>query len=121
MFINGGDSAVSYPQENLISIYCDANATLKMVFKSSQKAGPDYATVVPAVTSGPLQASYEIKTATVDLVTLTITADSERAVMERIIREMSGNRDYILIADDVTSEYIDSRITACVVDLDAGT
>ena len=95
IFVDGGDDAVCYHKDRLISMTCAANATLLLHFKSS----------VGKSDGG-------------DLVTLTITADTERVVMERIIKEMSINKDYILIADDVTSEYIDTRITACAITLD---
>ena len=96
IFVDGGDDAACYHKDRLISMTCAANATLLLHFKSS----------VGKSDGG-------------DLVTLTITADTERVVMERIIKEMSINKDYILIADDVTSDYIDANITACVITLDS--
>jgi hypothetical protein len=95
IFVDGGDDAACYHKDRLISMTCAANATLLLHFKSS----------VGKSDGG-------------DLVTLTITADTERAVMERIILEISSNRAFVIIADDVTSEYIDTRITACAITLD---
>jgi len=95
IFVDGGDDAVCYHKDRLISMTCATDATLLLHFESSAGDG-----------GGD------------DLITLTITADTERAVMERILLEISANRDYVVIADDVTSEYIDTRITACAITLD---
>ena len=95
IFVDGGDDAACYHKDRLISMTCAANATLLLHFESSL-------------------GKYD----GADLITLTITADTERAVMERIILETNANRDFIVIADDVTSKYIDTRITACAITLD---
>jgi len=94
IFVDAGDDAACYHKDRLISMTCAADATLLLHFESS----------VGKSDGG-------------DLVTLTIVADTERGVMERIILEMKG-RDSIVVADDVESEYVDSRITACAITLD---
>ena len=95
IFVDGGDDAACYHKDRLISMTCAANATLLLHFESSAGDG-----------GGD------------DLITLTITADTERAVMERISIEINANRNFIVIADDVNSKYIDTRITACTITLD---
>ena len=97
IFVDGGDDAACYPVNRLISMTCAANATLLLHFESS--------------VGGSTGTEH-------DLITLTITADTERAVMERISIEINANRNFIVIADDVNSKYIDTRITACAITLD---
>ena len=97
-FIDGGDDAATYPADRLISMTCAANATLLLHFESS----------VGKSDGG-------------DTVTLTITADTEKQVMNTIAQAISydsANKAMILIADDVKSQYLDARITACTITLD---
>jgi len=94
VFVDAADDAACYHRDRLISMTCSANTTLLLNFESNETGG--------------LNGEH-------DIVTLTITADTERAVMERIIIEMNAKRNFIVIADDVNSEYIDTRITACSI------
>ena len=130
IFVDAGDNASAYPSERLIAMSCSGNATLKLIFESSQTFGPDYAVGIPAMTESAsggatetsIQSTYEIKTATVDVVTLTITADTEKKVMRSIAERIASNESSsVVIADDVSTEYISSYITACSIDRDAGT
>ena len=130
IFVDAADNASAYPSERLIAMSCSGNATLKLIFESSQTFGPDYAVVIPAMTESAsggatetsIQSTYEIKTATVDVVTLTITADTEKKVMRSIAERIASNESSsVVIADDVSTEYISSYITACSIDRDAGT
>ena len=95
IFVDAGDDAACYPVNRLISMTCAANATLLLHFESS----------VGKSDGG-------------DLVTLTITADKEKVVMKSIAKAAAERGNYILIADDVTSDYIDANITACAITLD---
>ena len=95
-FIDAGDDAATYPAERLISMTCAANATLLLHFESS----------VGKNDGG-------------DTVTLTITADKEKDVMEVIANAIAYGQDaVVIIADDVANQYLDSRITACAISLD---
>jgi len=58
--------------------------------------------------------------------TLTCTADTEKAVMIGIADAINNatnypknTKNYTVIADDVTSTYVNSNITACAITLDA--
>ena len=97
-FIDGGDDAATYPADRLISMTCAANATLLLHFESS----------VGKSDGG-------------DTIALTITADTEKDVMKTIIQAInyeSADKALIVVADDVKSQYLDARITACTITLD---
>ena len=94
-FIDAGDDAATYPAERLISMTCAANATLLLHFESS----------VGKNDGG-------------DTVTLTITADTEKKVIRSIASKLSMGGSSIVIADDVSTEYVSSYITACDITLD---
>jgi hypothetical protein len=82
MFVDAGDDAACYHEDRLISMTCASNATLLLNFESSGSGS------TAAWSHGH------------DIITLTITADAERAIMERIILEMR-NEKFIVVADDV--------------------
>jgi len=93
IFVDAGDDAACYPVDRLVSMTCTSNATLELSFERGLKGlGGEH-----------------------DVVTLTITADKEKDVMKSISQAAAGRGNYILIADDVTSDYIDSKITACAI------
>ena len=81
MFIDDADDAACYPVERLISMTCASNATLLLNFESS----------VGKSDGG-------------DTVTLTITADKEKSVMENIIKAINNAKegDIITVANDTT-------------------
>jgi len=97
MFIDGGDDAATYPADRLLAMTCAANATLLLQFQSSigGSTGTEH-----------------------DTVTLTIIADKEKEVMQTICDAIKNANNYIVIADDVNSLYIDINITACTITLD---
>jgi len=96
VFIAAADSAATYPIERLISITCEADGVLLFHFESS----------VGKSDGG-------------DTVQVNITADTEKAVMERVLQEINkGLNLHIVVCDDVNSEYLDSRMTGCVLTLD---
>ena len=93
-FVSAGDDAATFPEGGLRSMVCDANATIKLRFHPSTK-GTAHLT---------------------DLVTLTITADKEKAVMTAISKEISLGKDsVILVCDDVTSQFMHTDILSCVI------
>ena len=98
IFVDAGDDAACYPASRLISMTCAANATLLLHFESS--------------VGGSTGTEH-------DLVTLTITADKEKIVMKTIAKAATNNSSYTVIADDVTSTYVDTNITACAITLDS--
>jgi len=98
LFVDAADDAACYPAKNLISMTCAANATLLLHFKSS--------------VGGSTGAES-------DTVTLTITADSEKDIMKKIAHHITnGEGGVIQIANDVSSTYFDTKITACSITLD---
>ena len=102
MFIDAEDDAATYPAANLLAMTCASNGVLELQFKSS--------------IGGGVGAEH-------DSVHLTITADTEKAVMSKIARSIHAtgpgyNDGLIVVADDVNSIYLDSNITACDINLD---
>lgn len=101
IFIDAADDAAMYPVSNLLAVTVAADATLLLKFKSSIGSGG---------TDG----------ASADTVTLTVTADSEKTVMQSIANACADaySAASVVIADDVNSVYVDSNITACAITLD---
>ena len=97
-FIDDADDAVTFPTSSLQSMACAADSVLKLRFHPSAKGTANLT----------------------DLVTLTITADTERSVMSRIADSISFSEENVLVvADDVRGIYLDVDITACTITLDA--
>jgi len=98
-FIDGADDAATYPADNLLGMTCAGDGTLLVKFKSS--------------VGGSTGAEH-------DSVSLTITADTEKTVMKSIGEAIAFSKQAVLvIADDVTGDYVDANITACAITLDA--
>lgn len=99
-FIDAADDAATYPADNLIAMTVGADATLILKFSPGSL--------------GLGQA------ASLDFVTLTITADSEKVVMKAIGDEISlGDTPTIVVCDDVNSLFLHSDIASCTITLDA--
>jgi hypothetical protein len=94
IFIANADDAACYNIKRLISITCKSDGVLLLHFESSVG-----------------------KSDGADTVQINIVADSEKEVLIRFFKEIR-NKNYIVICDDVTKEYIDSRMTGCVITLD---
>ena len=93
LFVDDGDDAACYPIERLISMTCAGDATLLMNFESS--------------VGGSTGTEH-------DVVTLTITSDKEKEVMETIIQKIQQRgKNILLIADDTTAA---ASFTASVID-----
>ena len=103
IFIDAADDAAMYPVSKIQSMTVASDATLLIKFAPGSL--------------GDGQAG------SVDVVTLTVTADQELKVFKSIAEAISGNsfkpNCYIVVADDVNGVYVDSDITACAIALDA--
>jgi len=80
-FIDDADDAATYPAERLISMTCASDGTLLLNFESS--------------VGGSTGTEH-------DVVTLTITADTEKKVMRSITDAINGNEFLVTVADDIT-------------------
>jgi len=101
IFIDAADDAAMFPLSNLQSATVASDGSLIIKFAPGSL--------------GDGQA------ASVDTVTLTITADSEKTVFQSIANACADaySAASIVIADDVNSVYVDSNISACAITLDA--
>ena len=100
-FKDGDNDAQLYPAANLLGIIHDANTTLKLRF-------------VSAVTGSA--AATEV-----DLVTLTIDANTETDVCEAIIGAINDPRSsgFIVVANVTTGEFLHRGITGTAATLDS--
>jgi len=99
-FIDAADDAATYPADNLIAMTAATDATLILKFSPG------------SLGSG--------QAASLDIVTLTITADSEKSVMGTIANEISlGETPTIVVCDDVNGLFLHSSIASCTITLDA--
>ena len=100
-FKDGDNDAQLYPAANLLGIIHDTNTSLKLRF-------------VSAVTGSA--AATEV-----DLVTLTIDADTETAVCEAIVGAMNDPRTsgFIVVANVTTGEFLHRGITGTAATLDS--
>jgi hypothetical protein len=103
IFIDAADDAAMYPISRLQSMTVATDATILVKFAPGSLG--------------------EGQAASVDVVTLTCTADTELKVFKSIADAIAGNNfkssGYVVVADDVNSKYVDSDITACAIALDA--
>ena len=99
VFIDAADDAAMYPIERLQSATCATDGTILMKFAPGSL--------------GVGQA------ASVDVVTVTIAADGEKAFFEAMANEINfGNSPAIVVADDVNSVYLGTA-SAVAIALDA--
>ena len=99
-FIDAADDAALYPVSNIQSLTCAGDGAL--VFKFAP---------------GSLGVG---QAASIDSVALTITADTEKTVMKSIGEAIAFSKEAVLlVADDVTGDYVDANITACAITLDS--
>ena len=83
-----------------------------------------YLVFIDAADDAAMYPVSKIQSGSVDVVTLTVTADKELKVFKSIADAIAGNsfkplNSYIVVADDVNGVYVDSDITACAIALDA--
>lgn len=96
-FIDGSDSAVSFPADRLISISCSADSEVALRFAPSSVSTATSATDIG-----------------VDLVTLTIVFNSEKTVIDAITNAISfSSEGTIVVADNVRNSYLNPNITQC--------
>lgn len=99
-FIDAADDAATYPADRLIAMTVAADATLLMKFESSI-------------------GSFGSDGAAADIITLTVTADREKAVMKAIGDEISlGTTPTIVVCDDVNSVFAHPDIASCTLAID---
>tara|TARA_R110001583_G_C5384550_1_gene384069 strand:- start:102 stop:428 length:327 start_codon:yes stop_codon:yes gene_type:complete len=103
IFIDAADDAAMYPVSRIQSATVAADATIKIKFAPGSLG--------------------EGQAASVDIVTLTCTADTELKVFKSIADAIAGksfkSSGHVVVADDVNGTYVDSDITACAIALDA--
>ena len=103
MFIDDGDDAACFPASQLLGMTCAGDGALILSFVN---------------TLGP-NASEDKRS----IVTLTITADTEKAVMSEIARAVNATASYndglIVVCDDVNSTFLHKNILSCAINLDA--
>lgn len=93
-FQDGNNDAYCYPLSSFIGFVHDADTTLKMRFVSAV-TGPGATTEV-------------------DLVTLTITTQKEKAAIQDIVAKINAHPNgdpFITIADNVNQEYASAHIS----------
>ncbi len=103
MFIDDADDAACFPASQLLGMTCAGDGALILSFVN---------------TLGP-NASEDKRS----IVTLTITADTEKAVMSEIARAINGQRNtddgLLVVCDDVNSVFLHANILSCAISLDA--
>ena len=106
IFIDAADDAAAYPLSRFLGMTVAADATILMKFESSI-------------------GSFGTDGAAADIVTVTVTADTELTVFKAIAEKIAGlrrpNKDlgYVVIADDVNSTYVNSNITGIALAIDS--
>ena len=97
-FVSGTDDACMYPLRNLRGLAVTAEATILMTFNSFRNS-----------TDGAADR---------DTVTITCTADKEKAVMEAIAQKINQgphSDGFIVIADDVAGTSVHADITEVAI------
>jgi hypothetical protein len=100
-FQDANNDAQMYPAKNLMGIIHSADTTLLLTFIASN-TGPGATTEV-------------------DLVTLTITTQTEKAVCQAIVQAINGGPHtdgFIVVADAVNSVFLHADITGTAATLD---
>ena len=104
MFIDDGDDAATYPASRLLGMTCAGNGELLLKFEGSVM-------------------DTTVEEDNIDLITLTITADTEKAVMSEIARAINGQRNtddgLLVVCDDVNSVFLHPNILSCTITLNA--
>ena len=111
----GADDVVMYPLSNFLGFDTQAGdtngTTLNMRFKPLRRS---------ALVTDEGGVGEET-----DLVVLTVTANSQKSVMQNILDKinepLSRDNGFIVIADVPGSEFVDANITSCVVSVRAAT
>ena len=98
MVVDAADQTYAWPVSAVLGLYSDADSSLKMHFKTN--------------TGGTADGDK-------DVIDMTITADKEKEVIKAILGAANATHSSgaIIIADDVTGEYIHPNLTAVAVTL----
>jgi len=105
IFIDDADDAGMWPVSRLAAVTCAGDGTVLVRFGSGISGGGGTA-------------------AENDLVTLTVTADTEKAVMQAIAAACNAsgpgyNDGAIVVCDDVNSKFLHKNILSCTITLDS--
>jgi len=106
IFIDAADDAAAYPASNLLGMTVAGDGTILVKFGSS-------------IGSGGTDGSAA------DIITLTVTADTELAVFKGIAEKIEGakrnakNLGYVTICDDVNSVFAHPNILSCTLAIDS--
>jgi hypothetical protein len=105
IFIDAADDAGAYPASNLLGMTVAGDGTILVKFGSS-------------IGSGGTDGSAA------DIVTLTVTADTELTVFKAIAEAIEGARrnpslGHVTICDDVNSVFAHSDILSCTLAIDS--
>ena len=105
IFIDDADDAGMWPVSKLAAVTCAGDGAVLVRFASGVGGGFG--------TGGTEN----------DLVTLTCTADTEKAVMQEIARACNAsgpgyNDGAIVVCDDVNSKFLHKNILSCAITLD---
>ena len=95
--VSAADDACMYPLRNLRGLAVTANATILMTFTSFRN-----------ITTSNAR----------DTVTLTVTSNTEKAVMAGICAQINAHPNgdpFVVIADDVNSVYAHADILSCTI------
>ena len=95
LFVDAADDAACYPVNRLLGMTCAGDGALLLKFEGSVQ-------------------DTTVEEDNIDLITLTITADTEKAVMKAI-----NQGGIVTVCDDVASEFLTSDILSCTITLDA--
>ena len=104
MFIDAADDAATYPASRLLGMTCAGDGALLLKFEGSVM-------------------DTTVEEDNIDLITLTITADTEKTVMTAIAQAINGQRNtddgLLVLCDDVNSVFLHKNILSCTITLDA--
>ena len=99
-FIDDGDDAAMYPADRLLAVTCATGGTVLCKFESGI-------------------GSFGTDGSAHDLVTLTVTEDTEDKVMNAIAKACGHSRKSVItVCDDVNKEFLISDILSCAITLD---
>jgi|TARA_R110000824_G_scaffold1885_4_gene9255 hypothetical protein len=105
IFIDAADDAAMYPASKLVCMTCAGDGAVLLRFPSGVAGGTG---------AGAAEG---------DLVTLTCTADTEKAVFTAVAQAINGNRNLsdgaIVVCDDVNSVFLHKNILSCTITLDS--
>ena len=106
IFIDAADDAAAYPLSRMYGMTVAGDGAIKMQFESSIGSGG---------TDG----------ASSDIITLTVTADTELTVFKALAEKFEGakrnmkNLGYLVVCDDVNSVFAHKNILSCTLTIDS--